>query len=220
MPRCYFNGTELHRLVRVSLMSYRMSFTSASLLVQESISLAEVYQSLHNWKSVQQEAFNKNLLQARKPTSAKRNIREICGRLQLLSEDQFALLIEGSRSDQICMLWIAVCKRYEFIKEFAREVIREKYLKLDFLISHDDYDVFFNSKAEWDDGLDSLSETTVKKLRQVTFRLLHETEILSSANMINPATLSQEAVKVVLSDDPSLLEVFPVSDIDIQEWVQ
>jgi len=201
-------------------MSYRMSFTSASLLVQESIRIAETYQSLHDWKSVQQEAFNKNLLQARKSTSAKRNIYEICGRLQLLSEDQFLLLLEGSRSDQIAMLWIAVCKRYKFIEEFAREVIRDKYLKLDFLISHDDYDVFFNSKAGWDDELDSLSESTVKKLRQVTFRLLHETEILSSGNVINPATLSPETVKVILSDDPSLLEVFPVSDINIQEWVQ
>lgn len=201
-------------------MSYRMSFTSASLLVQESISIAETYQSLHNWKHVQEEAFNKNLLQSRKPTSAKRNIREIIGRLQLLNEDQFALLLEGSRSDQISMLWIAVCKRYEFIKEFAREIIREKYLKLDFLISHDDYDVFFNSKAEWDDGLDSLSDTTVKKLRQVTFRLLHETEILSSSNMINSATLSSETVDVILRDDPALLEVFPVSDMNIQEWVQ
>jgi hypothetical protein len=86
--------------------------------------------------------------------------------------------VDGSRQEQNQILWLAVCKHYRIIYEFAIEVIREKFLRLDVILSYLDYDVFFNSKAEWRQGLDQLTGTTKKKLRQVLFRILHEAEII------------------------------------------
>ncbi len=201
-------------------MSYRMSFTSAGLLVRESLILAQTYQSIQDWEMVKKSSFEQNLLQARKPSSAKRNIREISHRLRTLTADQFELLIDGGYADQLQMLWLATAKTYKFVLEFSQEVIREKYLKLDYMLSYDDFDSFFNTKAEWDDGLDGLSESTRKKIRQVLFRMMHEAEILTAGNMIIPTILSAEAARVIQYDDPALFVAYPISDMDIQEWTR
>lgn len=201
-------------------MSYRMSFTSASLLVQESLVLAQTYRSLGDWKQVKTISFEQNLLQACKPKSAKTYIHELIGRLSELTAEQLELLLDGSRSDQLCMLWLAVCKRYRFVKEFGTEVVREKFLMLDHLVTTEDYSSFFNSKAEWDEGLESLSASTCQKVRQVVFHMLRDAEILSSSHMIIPGILSPEVVLVIQSDDLALFAIYPVSDIDIQEWTR
>lgn len=199
-------------------MNYRMSFTNGGLFFRESLVLAELYQSLGSWAKVKPLALEKNLLQSRTVSSAKRNIREICSRLECLTQEQLDLLMDGSRSDQASMLWLAVCKRYQFVKEFAEEVIREKFLRLDNELSYADYDFFFNAKAEWHEELAGLSETTNKKLRQVLFRLLREADILSANDMILPAMLSPHIVWVIIRDNPAYLTIFPASDLDIQEW--
>lgn len=201
-------------------MSYRMSFTSAGLLVRESLILARVYQSLGDWKKVKKESFEKNLLQSKKPSSAKRNIRELCARLGTLTEKQFELLLEGGHFEQSQMLWLAVAKTYRFVREFSEEVVREKYLKLDYRLSYDDFDSFFNAKAEWDDKLEGLSDSTRKKIRQVLFRMLHEAEILVGEDMIVPTLLGKDVVQAIQADDPALYTIFPVSDLDIQEWTR
>jgi hypothetical protein len=195
-----------------------MSFTSAGLLVRESLILAQAYQSIQDWDQLKTESFEQNLLQTKKPSSAKRNIREISHRLRTLTPDQFELLIDGGYTDQLHILWLATAKTYRFIHEFSQEVVREKYLKLDYMLSYDDFDSFFNAKAEWDDGLDGLSESTRKKIRQVLFRMMHEAEILTAGNMIIPTILSAETARVIQADDPALFVAYPVSDMDIQEW--
>jgi len=195
-----------------------MSFTNAGLLVRESLILAQAYKSIGDWKQTTQQSFEQNLLQAKKPSSAKRNIGEICGRLKELTEEQFELLLEGAHADQLQILWLAAAKRYQFAAEFSEEIVREKFLKLDYLLNYDDFDSFFNAKAEWDDGLDGLSDSTRMKIRQVLFRMLREAEIITADNMIIPAILSAEAAGVIKADNPALFAIYPISDFDIQEW--
>ena len=140
--------------------------------------VAELYFDLGDWSLVRNNIFENNLLQARTQSSFKRTIHELLQRLQCLTRDQLQILVDGSRQEQNQILWLAVCKHYRIIHEFALEVIREKFLRLDVILSYLDYDVFFNSKAEWRQGLDQLTGTTKKKLRQVLFRILHEAEII------------------------------------------
>lgn len=199
-------------------MTYRMSFTNGSLFYTESLALVELYRQLGSWEQTKTEANQRNVLQARTRSSGTRNVHEICGRLSTLTVRQLDILQEGSRQDQIQILWLAACKCYQFIKEFASEVIREKFLHLDYVVSYVDYDVFFNSKAEWHEELEELSETTSKKLRQVVFRLAHEADILSSNDMINPAILCPEVLEAIEDDDPSNLMIFPISEAVVQEW--
>ena len=55
------------------------------------------------------------------------------------------------------------CKQYSLVREFAIEVVREKFLRLDLALSYLDFDIFFNAKAEWDDELAALNRQHPKE---------------------------------------------------------
>lgn len=195
---------------------YSMSFTTGGLLYNESLTIAELFSELNDWNSVQSKALETNVLQHRTINSAKRTCREIIGRLKTLTSEEIRLLIEGTRQEQIHILWLAICKRYRFINDFAVEVIREKFLSFNNSLTRDDYDSFFNTKAEWHEELNALTEATRNKLRQIAMKMLREVGIISKSNTINPALLSPRFVNVILRDSREFLAVFPVSDSDIK----
>jgi len=208
----------------VPIKTYKMSFTSGGLFFNESIPVAELYDRTHDrrghcWKQTRDQVLSENLLQSRTKSSAKRRIREICSRLQLLTDRQRQLLLSGSRQEQQYLLWIAVCKYYPFIKEFTVEVVREKYLRMDLNLQPQDYEIFFEAKAEWHEELDQLKDSTRTRLRQALFQTMREAEIISQENMIIPGLLTEQLTKVLAMDDPTLLAVFPVSDMDINSWL-
>jgi len=47
------------------------------------------------------------------------------------------ILVDGTRSEHNCQLWLATCKRYSFIQEFASEVLREKFLCMETELTSD-----------------------------------------------------------------------------------
>ncbi|NDD64119.1 MAG: DUF1819 family protein, partial [Acidobacteria bacterium] len=128
-----------------------------------------------------------NLLQARTMSTLERVYREIVARLGTLSLAELQFLVTNSRQDQAYLLWIAACRRYRFIADFAVEVLRERFITLQKSLTHDDFDSFFNRKAEWHLELDRISLATRSKLRQVLFKILREADLLTPDNEINPA---------------------------------
>ena len=110
---------------------YSLSFTTGALLYHESVKLAELYFDLGAWPTVRTQVLDQNLLQARTLSTAKKICREIISRLKLLTPDEMEILVDGTTQEQGHMLWLAVCKRYRFIFDFATEVLREKFLHLD-----------------------------------------------------------------------------------------
>ena len=128
------------------------------------------------------------------------------------------LLLDGTRYEQNQILWLAVCKQYPFVHDFAVEVVREKYLHLDFSLSYLDFDAFYNAKAEWNETLEKITDSTRKKLRQVLFRMLTEAELLSQAGLIQPALFSSQLGDAIMADDPAYFANFPISDVDIRKF--
>lgn len=99
------------------------------------------------------------------------------------------------------------------------EVVREKYLRMDLHLQLQDYEIFFETKAEWHEELEQLKSSTRAKFKQVLFKTMREAEILSQENMIIPGLLTEQLTKVIAMDEPALLAVFPVSDMDINSWL-
>lgn len=197
-----------------------MSFTSGALLRNESIVLTQLFLEMGNWESARVKAIAENRLRVRTLNASQRLSREVLSRLKLLTQTQLDIVIDGSRQDQGHILWLAVCKRYRFIRDFAAEVVREKFLRLDYDLSHDDYDRFFRSKAEWHSEVERVSAETRGKQRQVVFKMLREAELVTNSWHIPPALLSPRVVEAIRTDSPGCFTVFPVSDADIREWVQ
>lgn len=200
--------------------TYNMSFVAGSLFLRESVEIGKLFLAHRDWKLVRGQALNQNVVQSRTKSSATRICQEICLRLEELSESELKILSEGSMQEQQQILWVAICRHHRFIHDFAVEVIREKYLQLNLDLHPEDYDAFFNAKAEWHDELERLTESTRKKLRQVAFRMLREAGILTKQNVINPVMMTHQVVHAVGGQSPDDLRVFPLSDKDITELLK
>ena len=71
----------------------------------------------------------------------------IVPRSRTLTPAQLDLLLQGDLQEQRALLWLAICKRYAFIREFAVEVLRVKFERMDYCLTEADYDLFYRRKA-------------------------------------------------------------------------
>lgn len=197
---------------------YSLSFTTGALLRRESLTVLALYGECVDWDTVREQIIAGNLLQMRTLNASKRVFREVASRLKKLTPAQQNLLLPGSRPEQNHLLWLAICKRYRFIYDFAVEVIREKYLRLDLSLTYDEYDVYFYNKAEWHPEVEGVAESTREKQRQVIFKMMREAELLSQEDQILPALLTLRTIEVIADDSPAHLSIFPIAPAEIQEW--
>ena len=176
---------------------YCMSFTTGGLFHHESVNLTVLYLDIKDWNAVRAEVIAENLLQARTLNSSRRVCREIISRLKTLDSGELDLLVASNPREQGYLLWLAVCRRYGFIADFAVEVMRERYFTFKTDLNYADFDTFFNGKSEWHAELDQLRSTTRNKLRQVLFKILHEADLLTANNTIKAAMLSPGFVEEI-----------------------
>ncbi len=179
--------------------SYSRSFTAGALMLTESTALVDLYLDIKDWTQVKKDAVEKNILHARTKASLIRMVRETVTRLSNFSDSQIALFSKSDKTTKQLLLWYAICKTFPFINEFAKEILHEKYLKLEPLLSLEDINVFFTKKAGWDEELESKSESTKLKMKQVLLRMLREAEFIDSNDRILPAFLSAEFLSCMSS---------------------
>jgi len=199
--------------------TYLMSFTAGGLLHHESLKLAQLHEETPDWAALRSQVLDGNLLQMRTMEASKRIFREVARRLQALTAEEMDLLLTGTASEQKHILWLGVCKRYRFIRDFAVEVVREKFLRMDLALSYDEYDIFFADKAEWHPEVEAVAPSTRKKQRQVVFKMLREAELLSAEKQIVPALLTPGTIEVIAADSPAHLAIFSVSPVEVEVWL-
>lgn len=186
-----------------------MGFTGCNLKLHESIQISALLLELKDWRLVKSQVNNSNLLQTRTPGTLKRLYQEISSRLRFLSTEELSLLVGGTLQEQKCLLWLAICRRYGFIREFAREVIRDKFLKAEYDLSIHDFERFFEEKSRLEPQLESLSYVTKKRARQMIFQISKEVDILSETNIIQGIILSQDFRETTNKVDKNSYLYFP-----------
>jgi hypothetical protein len=197
-----------------------MSFSTGGLFHAESVKLANLFLESRDWNSVRDNVISNNLLQSRTLSTSKRNCREIISRLKHLGPNELDLLVDGSPQEQGYLLWIAVCRRYRFIADFAIEVLRERYITLRSDLCHEDLDSFFNRKSEWHTELDEIRPATRNKLRQVLFKILREADLLTANNTINAAMLSPRLLDAIPRGCRRDVLFFPTFESDLRGMSQ
>jgi hypothetical protein len=195
---------------------YDLSFTTGALLRAESVKMATLYLDLNDWDSVRDAALSTNLVQARTVATSKRVCREICSRLKALNERELQLLVNGTAQEQAYLLWLAICRRYEFLADLATEVIHERYISLNYSLSYEDFDSFFNAKSEWHPEMDAVTSTTRSKLRQVVFRMLREAGLLAKDNTMIAAMFSRQFLDAISPANRANVKFFPVLDAEVK----
>lgn len=202
--------------MEMGVSPYTLSFTAGGLMLSGSVVVAEEYAQHMDWKTTVESVRDRNLLQARTASAGNRVLREIRSRLQSLTDQQLALVPTGSRVDQQHLLWLAICKRYGLLHDFATEVIHARFLELDLQLQTSDFDEFLDTKAIWHPEIEALAATTRAKLRQVALRMIREADIVSSDGMIQPVVLAAEVARAIQADSVSHFNVFPVTEADIR----
>lgn len=195
---------------------YNMSFTVGGLLHRESALLAKMFIDIGDWDLVGVKVLKENSLQSRTINTLKRTCREVISRLKTLSKIEIQYFDDCSNQEQAYILWIAVCRRYRFVAEFAIEVLRERHITLKSDLVYEDFDYFFNKKSEWHLELDEITLKTRSKLRQILFKILREADLLTANNMIHAAMLSPRLLDLIHQDNPRDVLYFPVFESDVK----
>lgn len=165
---------------------YTTSFTCGALLAPESIRVATVYAQCSSWEETRKLCLADNLLQAARTKTLQRLTQEIIGRLKKLKDDELLFLADADFSEQKYVLWLASCRRYALIGDFAREVLHEFFASRRNSLTVDDYDIFFAQKALFHDELQKLSSVTRKKARQTLFSMMRDAGLLDREHRIIP----------------------------------
>ncbi len=195
---------------------YSLSFTSATLLYRESITVAELFFELKDWSKVRTAVIADNLLQVRTQNTSQRFCSEITSRLKKLTLQELELLVQGTSKEQVHLLWVALCRRYTLIGDFAVEIIRERFISLKVDLNTEDFEAFIHKKSERHDELATINPTTRNKLRQVLFKMLREADLIRADNTINAVLLSPRLVQVIAQHQRQDLLFFPVFESDLQ----
>ena len=187
----------------VAEKKYNFSFTAASLRTRELVIVAK-----HQLENPVEDI--DAVLGNGKRTTGKRYYNEMCKWLEVLTDTQKRYLLNASFKVQNEIAFLAVCKYFEFIRDFIVEVIREKYLVYDYELTEGDYISFFRRKAEYHPEMDALTE--------ITFKILEQAGLINSvkAKMINAQILEPETRKAILDDNTELFKIFLLSDFDIE----
>lgn len=199
-----------------------MSFTAVSLRVNESVQIIQAAREL-GLSDLSQLPGKLELIGGGNSRTSDRQFREIRKRLDLLTPSQRELLATGDLDTQRQLCFLSVCKLYGFVRDFTVEVLREKVLVFDYTLGYDDYDIFYNRKKQDHPELAELTESTRKKIRQVTFKMLEQAGLvfnLKGSYTIQLQFLGQQLTNVILQDNPEWLKIFHYTDYQIKQMLQ
>ena len=189
---------------------YRMSFSVGGLMLNESLVIAQSYQSGESWASARERLLAQGASSLPKLASQTRALREVYDRIGYLSDAERQYLSDDAdRAEQQAMMWLAICRTYRFVYEFAVEVINERYQSWRLDLGLEVFDRFLAEKTECDPSLAELSSSTCAKLRQVLFRILRESGLRSVEGRIQPIWLSGRMKRLIEENNPADLLIFP-----------
>lgn len=193
----------------MSATEYSLGFTTGAALIQETVLVAKLFAEHREWGKVREIVLTKNSLQTRTLSSSKKLYGEVSRRLKRLNDDQLNLIENGSGSQVKALVWLGICRQYKLIRDFAIEVIIQQYEASRMQLTHDDYNSFFNNKAEWHENLDRSSRQTKAKARQVVFKMMIECGLLNDDREIQPFILDEKLAQVIATNRPDDLRLFP-----------
>ena len=179
-------------------------------MLNESIEVARMHAPAESWEDTIHRALEMGVSSLPKAASRRRTLREIVNRISTLDQQELSYLVEDAdRQDQQALLWLATCRAYRFVREFATEVIHERFLSFKLDLPLESFDVLFEAKAEWDEGLSGISATTRAKLRQVLFRMMREANVITAESRILAAYVSPQLKAMLARNCPGDLGLFP-----------
>lgn len=196
---------------------YRLSFTAAGFRLAETTRLAETYAELGDWSAVRAAVFTGDLLQKGKRQTIKSEYRELELRLHTLSEQEIRYFLETDAVTRRQLLLIAICRTYEFVRQFVIDVVRVNYQRFEVAITDSDYLRFFVMQSALHEKLDQLSASSKVKIRQVLFQMLAGGGYIVSTQqrIITPPVVLPTLTELLRQERPDDLPLLIFNDRDL-----
>jgi hypothetical protein len=191
---------------------YKMSFSIGGLNLRESLIVANAYTKVNDWSLAREMVLEENLLQSRMISTSRRMLSEVIPRLKNFSEDELKTFITVPDQDQRYLLWIAICRQYQFIADFCIEVLHDRYLSLKEIVGVDDFNIFWARKSISHQEVERISDLTKIKLRSVLFIMLRDVGLLTKDYHINTVVLSPLVKDIIRASETNAFLYFTTID--------
>ena len=161
-------------------MEYKSTIKSRPYLYKETKKSVSLINKGLDVDGIKGKSLEDNIFQLESEARKKEVASIITYRIKVL--DSYILdKIENSNieTSKILVLY-AIAKTDRLFFEFLNEVYKEKIVLKDFYIRDKDFNRFFQGKREQSEKVDSWSEYTFKKLKQVYIRILFESGLIGN----------------------------------------
>lgn len=112
-------------------------------------------------------------------------------------------------TDARALMWVAACRKYRILAEFAREVLDERLRTFQPEIRVTDFDALLDAKGVHAEEIARLTPSTRARLRSGAFRMLREAELIDAENRVSAPRLSVALRDLLASDLGSGLDLIP-----------
>ena len=156
-----------------NIKHYDLSYTAAPLISDYFEAVMNAIQDFDEY-TVGEEVIHYSVVPANAESSQKRYLLELNKRIKKLSKPIFDYYFHADNKNKKVIQFYAVCKTYSIIAEFMIEVVRNKWLNLNFNLEPYDFNNYLSEKLEETNSLDRVTDKTIYKLTQVFFKMLQE----------------------------------------------
>lgn len=188
---------------------YTLSFTVGGLFLFEGIELARRRATCASWDEVRQTSPDDVFVAKGGASSVKRIRNEVIGRLATLTPDEVGHLAAGGMTDARALMWVAACRKYRILAEFAVEVLDERLRSFQPEIRVTDFDALLDAKGVNAAEIARLAPSTRARLRSGAFRMLREAELLDAESRVWAPRLSEPLRDLLARDPRSGLNLIP-----------
>lgn len=169
--------------------------------------VAALYLDCGSGEATYARIVRENTLKCRTVSALRRIAAELVLRLKKLSPEELARFVENRLNERNVFAWLAVCRAYDLVGDFAVEALHEAYATGQKTYATSDYEKFVNGKLALHPELDALSDQTYAKVRQNVFRMMREAGFLDKKGGIIPLVMDAELMNFIPERD---LAFFPM----------
>lgn len=163
---------------------FNAEIVAGSLLIPESRHVARLLIANADEDVWHQAIVIDNVLQKRSPAAAKRQAKLIKNRLSLMQPALWEMIDQGSNDVATQAILAAVIKHSRLLGDFMDLVIRQHWQTFHTKISTTDWNNFIETCIQKDPVIDTWTDSTRAKLKQVVFRILAESKYVDGTRSL------------------------------------
>jgi len=153
-------------------MRYKADITAGALKLPESRHIADLLLRRVNAEGWNDAIVQQNILQARRPATARRLTTLIRSRLETMGPDLWKLVRDGKGSVATHALFATAVKHSPLLGDFLKLVVGEQYRLFGSALSKKLFDDYLEGCRERDSDMPLWNETTRRRLRSSVFQML------------------------------------------------